>query len=73
MTRSSSADRYDQAYFDKWYRHPQHRVKTPRELARQVAFVLAAAEWVLDQSSDRLAAEPRLREVMSLIADRRDA
>ncbi|WP_337171952.1 class I SAM-dependent methyltransferase [Gemmatimonas aurantiaca] len=39
--------RYDRAYFDKWYRHPQHRVKSPAELARQVAFVLGTAEFVL--------------------------
>jgi SAM-dependent methyltransferase len=38
---------YDQAYFDKWYRHPHHRVKTSGELRRQVAFVLGMAEWVL--------------------------
>lgn len=38
---------YDQTYFDKWYRHPTHRVKAPTELARQCAFVLATAEWVL--------------------------
>jgi SAM-dependent methyltransferase len=43
-----SIDRqYDRAYFDKWYRHPQHRVKTAAELARQSAFVRATAEWVL--------------------------
>jgi SAM-dependent methyltransferase len=44
-TRLSKA--YDQAYFDKWYRHPRHRVKSPAELARQAAFVLATAEFVL--------------------------
>jgi len=38
---------YDQAYFDKWYRHPQHRVKSAAELRRQVEFVLRLAEWVL--------------------------
>lgn len=38
---------YDAAYFDKWYRNPRHRVKSPTELARQVAFVLHTAEWVL--------------------------
>lgn len=38
---------YDKAYFDKWYRHPTHRVKSPTELARQVAFVLSTAEFVL--------------------------
>ncbi len=43
-----SVDRaYDRAYFDKWYRHPTHRVKSPAELARQCAFVLSTAEWVL--------------------------
>lgn len=47
MKSSHDPDRYDQAYFDKWYRHPQHRVKSPAELARQVAFVLGSAEFVL--------------------------
>lgn len=46
-TPSVSAKQYDKAYFDKWYRHPQHRVKSPVELARQVAFVLSTAEFVL--------------------------
>ncbi len=41
------AERYDRAYFDKWYRHPRHRVKSAVELARQVAFVLRTAEFVL--------------------------
>lgn len=41
------AAHFDQAYFDKWYRHPRHRVKTPAELTRQVAFVVRQAEWVL--------------------------
>ena len=43
----STGQAYDQAYFEKWYRHPRHRVKTAAELARQVAFVLRTAEWVL--------------------------
>ena len=43
----SLSERYDAAYFDKWYRHPTHRVKTAAELTRQVSFVLHAAEWVL--------------------------
>jgi SAM-dependent methyltransferase len=38
---------YDRQYFDKWYRNPRYRVKSPVELARQVAFVLGAAEHVL--------------------------
>ena len=44
---SGDGRRYDRAYFDKWYRHPTHRVKTPTELARQLNFVLHTAEWVL--------------------------
>ena len=43
----SLTSHYDQAYFDKWYRHPQHRVKSPAELRRQVEFVVRLAEWVL--------------------------
>lgn len=39
--------RYDQAYFDKWYRHPTHRVKSPAELRRHAEFVVRLAEWVL--------------------------
>jgi SAM-dependent methyltransferase len=38
---------YDQAYFDKWYRSPTHRVRTRAELDRLVTFVLATADYVL--------------------------
>ena len=38
---------YDRAYFDKWYRAPAHRVRSPAELARLVRFVLATADYVL--------------------------
>ena len=41
------AKTYDKAYFDKWYRHPVHRVKSPAELQRQVLSVVHCAEWVL--------------------------
>lgn len=40
---------YDKAYFDKWYRHPLHRVKSAAELSRQVEFVVRLTEWVLDR------------------------
>lgn len=43
------SEHYDRDYFDKWYRHPKHRVKSAAELRRQVAFVLRLAEWVLDR------------------------
>lgn len=39
--------RYDRAYFDKWYRHPEHVVSSKRELARKVALVVAIAEYYL--------------------------
>ena len=51
------ASHYDQAYFDKWYRHPQYRVKSPTALRRQVEFVVYTAEWVLGR---------RLRSVLDV-------
>lgn len=39
--------RYDQTYFQKWYRDPKHRLITPKMLQRKVAMVLAIAEWHL--------------------------
>lgn len=38
---------YDQAYFDKWYRHPKHAVKSAADLKRKVAMVVALAEHYL--------------------------
>jgi SAM-dependent methyltransferase len=49
-----SGKQYDAAYFEKWYRDPAHRVKTPAELARQVEFVLHTAEWVLQRPLRRV-------------------
>jgi SAM-dependent methyltransferase len=40
---------YDKAYFDKWYRSRQHRVRSPAQIRRIVQFTLAAAEYVLDR------------------------
>ncbi len=40
---------YDKAYFDKWYRNREHRVRTPAQIRRIVSFTLAAAEYVLDR------------------------
>jgi SAM-dependent methyltransferase len=39
--------RYDQAYFDKWYRHPDHAVSSKRELERKVALAVAITEYYL--------------------------
>jgi SAM-dependent methyltransferase len=44
---SKAVKPYDAAYFEKWYRNPLHRVKSPAELARQASFVLRTAEFVL--------------------------
>lgn len=40
---------YDQAYFDKWYRSRTHRVRSPAQIRRIVAFALSAAEYILDR------------------------
>lgn len=42
-----SHKRFDNEYFDKWYRHPGHRVGTTADLTRLVRFAVAAAEYVL--------------------------
>jgi SAM-dependent methyltransferase len=38
---------YNRAYFDRWYRNPQHTARQQAELRRQVALALALADWVL--------------------------
>lgn len=42
-----SDKRYDQAYFDRWYRDPARRVRAPASVARTVAMVVATAEYYL--------------------------
>lgn len=42
-----SQKRFDGSYFDKWYRHPVHRIGTTTDLARLVNFAAASAEYVL--------------------------
>ena len=41
--------RYDQAYFDKWYRDPRHRVGSRTRLLREIGFVVAATEQLLER------------------------
>lgn len=41
--------RYEQAYFDKWYRDPKHRIESPVRLLREVTFVVAATEQLLQR------------------------
>ncbi len=46
---SSAAQRYDQRYFDKWYRHPSHRVSTMASAGRKAVLALAVAEYYLER------------------------
>jgi SAM-dependent methyltransferase len=39
--------RYDRQYFDRWYRHPRHRVHTGESLVRKVKMVLSVTEYLL--------------------------
>jgi SAM-dependent methyltransferase len=39
--------RYDRAYFDRWYRHPTHRVRTDEGLVRKVRMVIGITEYLL--------------------------
>ena len=40
---------YDRRYFDKWYRHPRHRVKTAADMRRQLGFIIGVTEYLLDR------------------------
>jgi predicted TPR repeat methyltransferase len=42
--------RYDREYFDRWYRHPAHRIGSAADLARQVALAVSMAEAVLGRA-----------------------
>jgi len=38
---------YDQAYFDRWYRHPRHRIGGAADLERRVRMAVGVAEYCL--------------------------
>lgn len=38
---------FDRRYFEKWYRHPDHRIGTTTDLTRLVRFAVAATEYAL--------------------------
>ncbi|MGQ0765008.1 MAG: class I SAM-dependent DNA methyltransferase [Gemmatimonadota bacterium] len=40
---------YDRAYFDKWYRNPRHRVKSPLDIRRQLSFIVSATEYIFER------------------------
>ncbi len=43
------ASYYDKSYFDKWYRHPRHRVKSKLDIQRQLSFVVSATEYLFER------------------------
>lgn len=50
----TGAKRYDQDYFDRWYRHPAHRIGGAADLRRRVLMVLGVAEHLLGRPVRRV-------------------
>jgi SAM-dependent methyltransferase len=48
--RRDPADRYDRAYFDRWYRQRGRRVRSPAALRREIACIVGIAELVLGRA-----------------------
>ena len=49
-TKSGAAtERFDKAYFDRWYRNPRRLVLDPDEIRRRATLVVAVAEYVLER------------------------
>ena len=46
---SIPSNRYDRAYYEKWYRDPRHRVHTQAARARTVRYTLSLAEYLLER------------------------
>lgn len=46
--------RYDEAYFNRWYRDPRHRVTTPAGVRRKVRLALGVAEALLERPVKRV-------------------
>ena len=40
---------YDRAYFDRWYRNPETRVKSSAGIKRKAALALSVAEYYLER------------------------
>lgn len=47
--RKNSSDRYDRAYFDRWYRDPKTRVKSGASIHRKAAIALSVTEYYLER------------------------
>jgi SAM-dependent methyltransferase len=67
----SEPSRYDKAYFDKWYRDPRYRVKSRTDMLRQLRFIVAATEYLLERPVRRVldigAGEGQWRQVLKSI------
>ncbi len=50
----SSTKAYDEAYFNKWYRNPRHRVSTSATLERKVFLAVGVAEYYLGRPVGRV-------------------
>lgn len=48
MSKNPS-ERYDRAYFDRWYRDPKTRVKSSAGIRRKAALALSVAEYYLER------------------------
>lgn len=46
--------RYDQSYFNRWYRNPRTRVITPGDTKRKAAVAVSAAEYMLGRPVRRV-------------------
>ncbi|MFZ0436286.1 MAG: hypothetical protein WAL87_10010 [Chthoniobacterales bacterium] len=47
MKKDQGVSRYDRAYFDRWYRDPETRVKSGASIRRKAALALSVAEYYL--------------------------
>jgi SAM-dependent methyltransferase len=46
---TNPSERYDRAYFDRWYRDPKTRVKSSAAIRRKAALALSVAEYYLER------------------------
>jgi SAM-dependent methyltransferase len=49
MPKKSIAERYDKAYFERWYRDPKTRVKSSSAIRRKASLALSVAEYYLER------------------------
>ena len=49
MPNTHTTERFDKAYFDRWYHNPRRRVLDPDEIRRRATLVVAVAEYILER------------------------